>query len=235
MARWQKRIYEVLTDDNGSDENMEGRLAENAPGNFLFLLLARFCSKVGDRLASPKTTLAWLLQTLGAPPVFTGLIVPLRESGSLLPQIVLGNYLKRFPVRKWAWSAGAVAQGLAIAGCAVVAVTLTGMAAGVAIVSLMTEGGRADLFFFPAVLFLVSAAHAGVRVGRKTHVVDMAGGNKRTDYVSTSNTLIGIFLVLAGLLTGGLSMVSVEWALGVFAGLALVGALYGRRLVSTEA
>lgn len=93
--------------------------------------------KIADRLASPKTTLAWLLQALGAPAIFIGIIVPLRESGALLPQAFLGNYLKRSPRRKWTWSLGAILQGAAIADYAAVALTLTGVSAGLAVICLL--------------------------------------------------------------------------------------------------
>ena len=43
-------------------------------------------------------------------------------------------------------------------------------------------------------------------VGRKTYIVDLAAGNRRTDYVAVSNTVIGIVLLVAGL-TGSLSSV----------------------------
>lgn len=58
----------------------------------------------------------------------------------------------------------------------------------------------------PAVYFVLSIAHQGVRIGRKTYVIDLAEGNKRTDYVAVSNTLIGLILLLMGL-TGALSSV----------------------------
>ena len=373
-----------------------------------------------------------MLQALGAPPVFIGIIVPLRESGALLPQAFLGNYLKRFAVRKWAWSLGAFLQGVAIAGCALVALNHTGAAAGVAIVALlvafslargvssvtakdvlgktipkskrgqlagwadsasglvtiaaacllffldageetisgyaaylgaaaflwclialvhlrveepegetekgvspwrglrsqfsllktdlnfrnflivrslaigsglstpfiialahqrlgggaswlgvfiiveglaatltgsfwgrwadrssravlrssmmmvaillaivviyasMTGGQLANQILFPAILFLLGAAHAGVRVGRKTYIVDMAEGNKRTDYVAVGNTFIGVLLIVAGILTGLLSLISVPVALASFAVCALAGSLYGSRLPSVS-
>jgi len=139
MSTLYERLYRLVT-DTSEEEIAKGREDPHAkaiPANFLRLLMVRTGSKVADRLASPKTTLAWLLQALGAPPVFTGIIVPLRESGSLLPQAFLSNFLKRFPVRKWAWSLGAAFQGVAIAGCALVALNLRGVSAGVAIVALL--------------------------------------------------------------------------------------------------
>lgn len=132
------KVYCLLTDAEAADiQSAKDPVERAAPKNFFYLLVARTFSKIGDRLSSPKTTLAWLLQALGAPAIFAGLVVPLRESGSLLPQILLSNYLKRFATRKWAWTLGAAFQGLAILGCAGVALTLEGTAAGVAILCLV--------------------------------------------------------------------------------------------------
>ena len=39
-------------------------------------------------------------------------------------------------------------------------------------------------------------AHDGVRVRRKTYLVDMAGGTERTDYVSVSSSVIGALPLL---------------------------------------
>ena len=87
---------------------------------------------------------------------------------------------------------------------------------------------------YPAVFFLMGMAHAGVRVGRKTYIVDMAEGDKRTDYVAIANTLIGILLLLAGLITGLVSLLSVEATLSIFILLAITGAIYGKRLKSVS-
>jgi len=73
-------------------------------------------------------------------------------------------------------------------------------------------------------------AHAGVRVGRKTYIVDIAKGNDRTDYVAIANTTIGVLLLIAGALTGIISLLSIELTLGFFAVAALLGATYSYRL-----
>ncbi|HKK19338.1 MAG TPA: hypothetical protein VJ952_11720, partial [Opitutales bacterium] len=99
----------------------------------------------------------------------------------------------------------------------------------VGFVALM-DAGAIDRLFFPAVLFLNGLAHAGVRVGRKTYLVNLGGGNKRTDYVAVGNTLIGVVLILAGLLTGLIALISVHLTLAIFMLCAATGAAYGRRL-----
>jgi hypothetical protein len=77
--------------------------------------------------------LTWLLAALGAPAAITALLVPVRESGSMLPQAWLASYARSQPVRKWLWVAGSVGQAGAVAAMAIVALTLEGAAAGWAI------------------------------------------------------------------------------------------------------
>ncbi|MDX1513198.1 MAG: MFS transporter, partial [Gammaproteobacteria bacterium] len=61
-----------------------------------------------------------------------------------------------------------------------------------------SQGGAWAAYFFGAVYFVLAVAHTGVRLGRKTHLVDMAGSDKRASYVAVSNTLIGIVLLFGG-------------------------------------
>ena len=74
-----------------------------------------------------------------------------------------------------------------------------------------------------AAYFVLSIAHSGVRIGRKTYLVDMAGGNKRTDYVAVSNTTIGFALLAVGGLSGLASLVSVETALVLLGAMGVTG------------
>ena len=52
----------------------------------------------------------------------------------------------------------------------------------------------------PGAFFLLTIAHSGIRVGRKTYLLDMGSGTKRTDYVAVSNSVIGLVLLLGGIL-----------------------------------
>lgn len=430
---WIEDLYTFLS--NEEDARVCKAISDDAcrevPGNFFLILLSNSLTKIGDRLANPKTTLAWILQAVGAPAFFTGIIVPLRESGSLLPQLLIAGFIRRMSVRKWVWVTGSLMQALCVAGMAFTAMSLTGMAAGWALVGLLaafslsrglcsiaskdvmgktipktrrgrikglmgsvsgfvamaaglvmifqafqsgesgsmqlytlflfvaaglwavaasiyalvrefpgeTSGGgnaaaeamqqlkllredkpfrnfvfvRALAFgsglsapfivslahgrlggatlwlgvfiaadglaallaspilgswadrssrnllrysmlavagvlvavsifsvlkvpdwsaqsFYPCVFFALGILHSGVRLGRKTYLVDMAEGNKRTSYVAVSNTLIGVLLLAAGLLTGLVALLSVQVALGLFAAAAVLGWWLGRQL-----
>ena len=84
--------------------------------------------------------------------------------------------------------------------------------------------------FYPAAYFVLGIAHSGVRLGRKTYIVDMAGGNKRTDYVAVSNTVIGLVLLGTGLIGALAGLVSALGVIVVLSLLGLAGALLGRHL-----
>lgn len=92
-----------------------------------------------------------------------------------------------------------------------------------AALSLKPEIGESSLFFAGS-LFVLGIAHAGVRIGRKTHIVDIAGGDRKSEYVALSNTIIGVLLLLLGGVAGLLMGLGLELALGVLSALALVGA-----------
>ena len=52
---------------------------------------------------------------------------------------------------------------------------------------------------FPVVLYVMMIAYQGVRLGRSTHIVDMADETTRAAYTALSNTAVGVFLVAGGI------------------------------------
>ncbi|QEA39289.1 MFS transporter [Pistricoccus aurantiacus] len=88
---------------------------------------------------------------------------------------------------------------------------------------------------FAIVYGLLVIAHAGVRLGRKTYVVDMADSENRALYVALSNTLTGVLMLLLGAVLGGLAQVmGTSWLLLVLAGFALAAAASAQRLPEVE-
>ena len=104
---------------------------------------------------------------------------------------------------------------------------------GLQAVEPVREAGGAILY--PATFLLLALAHTGVRVARKTYVVDMAGDERRTEYVAVSNTAIGVLLLVAGAVSGGLALLGPEVALGFLAVAGLVSALVSRSLPDVSA
>lgn len=426
MALSSDRLYDYLADEE--DARVCKEISDDAckvvPGNFFLILLSQWLTKLGDGLFNAKTVLPWLLTSVGAPAFFSGLLVPIRESGSLLPQLLFGGLLRAYPVRKWFFVLGCVLQGLSVLAIAWVAGRLEGMSAGIAVVLLLigfslarglcsvaskdvmgktipktrrgrlggysdslaglitllvaatmildfelasrltfllvlagllwgvaalvyarideypgaTEGGGnafkealaslsilrtdkafrrfitvrclmmssglaapylvilaqqqdmslAGLGYFIAIsglasfvsgtiwgrladvssrrvmiytawatavlcvlaalgvgggyhlaiwvglFFLLSVVHQGVRLGRKTYVVDIAQGNRRTDYVAVGNTLIGVMLLVIGVLLSALAQFSMLAVLLLFGASAMLAALLGLKLPEVQ-
>ena len=83
---------------------------------------------------------------------------------------------------------------------------------------------RERSWLYPSAFFILGIAHSGVRLGRKTYIIDMAGGNKRTDYVAVSNTIIGGILLITGGISALASLISIE---GIILVLSLMGLAWG--------
>ncbi|MFK8054471.1 MAG: MFS transporter, partial [Woeseiaceae bacterium] len=88
-------------------------------------------------IANPKTTLAWLTTAVGAPGYVLGMLVPIRESGSMIPQLFIGGLIRQLAVRKWVWVLGSIVQGLCIVSLGFVAMRLEGKTAGWAILAIV--------------------------------------------------------------------------------------------------
>lgn len=140
-----REAYTLLADDS------EGRVCKDIPesacndqpGNFMRHVLSLGATKSADGFADAKLILAWLFGALGVPAWLTGLLVPVREAGALLPQLGIAAAIRGLAVRKWVWVIGSVGQGLAVIGIAIAALTLEGTAAGVSIVTLLAVAALA--------------------------------------------------------------------------------------------
>jgi MFS family permease len=402
------------------------------PKNFFLIIISGTLTKLGDAISNPKTVLVWLMGYVGAPLAMIGFLVPIRESGSMLPQIFIAGFIRKLPIRKWVWVWGSLLQFVAITGIGIVALYFEGNTAGWLILLLLilfslsrglssvaskdvlgktipklrrgrlngystavsgflviavgifmllkpgeetgirfyayliffagllwflgavvyskvkeypgesSVGGKvfrealsrlsllkndkpfrnfvitrslllcsaltapyyvvlaqeylgkdlyilglfivangiassisapfwgrwADMssrkvmvraamiaavlgilmfvvvawipgmnqFFwlYPLAFFILGVAHSGVRLGRKTYIVDMAGGNKRTDYVSVSNTIIGLVLLITGGISALASFIPPEGIILILSLFGLAGAYTGHRLPEVE-
>ncbi|MBY6048042.1 MFS transporter [Vannielia litorea] len=130
------RAFETLTDESRAEaEDITEAAREAEAGNFLRHGAALSLSKLADGLIDPKLVLSWLMGALGAPAALTGLLVPVREAGALVPQLFTAARIRGMGRRKWAWAAGAAGQGLAALVILGAALLLEGWAAGVVIVA----------------------------------------------------------------------------------------------------
>lgn len=66
-------------------------------------------------------------------------------------------------------------------------------------IALDVSGLLSQVWALPSVLFVLMLAYHGIRVGRSTHLVDMATPDTRAAYTALSNTIIGVLLMLGGI------------------------------------
>lgn len=127
---------------------------------------------IGDQIVAPKTVLPWLFTAAGVPHVFTSLLVPARESLSMLPQAFISPWVTSQRSRKRVWLIGSWGQAIAAAGIALSALLLDGSVLGVAVVTLL-----AILALFRALCSIagkdvqgrtISKGHRGEITGRAT-------------------------------------------------------------------
>jgi hypothetical protein len=132
-------LYDLLTGDEDARvcRDIPEVACREQPQNFFVHIGSLVASKTGDRLSSSKLVLSWLFTALGAPAFMLGLLVPIRESLSLIPQLFVAGAIRRVGVRKWFWVAGSIVQGLAVIAMAVAALSLRGVQAGWSILGLL--------------------------------------------------------------------------------------------------
>ena len=136
-TRLERALFDRLVDDPERDGGLTGPAREAEPANYLRHGGSLASTKLADGLLDPKLVLSWLVTNLGASGVIVGLLVPIREAGALLPQLITAPRIQTMARRKWAWAGGSAVQGAAAAGIAVTGLTMEGDAAGVVICVLL--------------------------------------------------------------------------------------------------
>lgn len=118
-------------------------------------------------------------------------------------------------------------------GAAFASAVLVGLVVAVETIDL-GGGSLMAYVLFVGSYFLVTLMHTGVRIGRKTYVVDMAEGDRRTTYVAVGNSAMGLVLLVVGAVSSALAGLGVVWALLFLAGLGLLGVVSSSRLPEVE-
>ncbi len=217
-----RAAYEILADED------EGRVCRDIPeaacreqpGNFVKHVASLSATKTGDGLADPKLVLSWLLETLGAPAWQVGLLVPIREAGSLLPQLATSAWIRGRPRRKWVWAAASVGQGVSVLGMAWAAWALDGVVAGGAILAFLASfalfRSGASVSYKDVLGKTVSKSTRGTATG--------AAGSIASTLVLLFGAAIsfGLLPLTASMVTVALVVAGMLWlvAAGVFATLA---------------
>ncbi|GLP96288.1 MFS transporter [Paraferrimonas sedimenticola] len=98
----------------------------------------------------------------------------------------------------------------------ILAAALTSISCLAAALFSFSSNAVSMLAFFGLALVL-SIAHQGVRLGRKVLLVNMAKGNRRTDYVAIANSVMGLWLLALGAASALLAQWSINASFVLFA------------------
>src|SRR5690625_591151 len=120
------------------EEEMPAEAQKHIAANGLRIVSAQALQSSGDQMVNASTVLPWLFATLGVPPALTGLLVPIRESGSMLPQVFLTPWVLRVRYRKWVFITGALVQAAAVGTMALIAALAEGLVAGISLLVVLT-------------------------------------------------------------------------------------------------
>jgi len=138
-AELSERLYGALTGE-GSEERACSAIPEEActavPQNYLLNLGNGACTKLAEQLASPGLTLPWLMAAIGVPAALIGFLSPIKQVGSLLPQLAVAARIRGLARRKWVWSGAGLVQAQALLLIIPAAAFLPPLAAGFAILAL---------------------------------------------------------------------------------------------------
>lgn len=129
----QRIFNRLLTLDAQAEQELPDAVKRNMPGNALRIIGATALQNSGDQVVKASTVLPWLFHSLGVPSALVGLLVPIRESGSMLPQALLTPIVLRVRERKWVFVVGAAVQAAMVAAMAAIAALSEGVLAGVLI------------------------------------------------------------------------------------------------------
>lgn len=179
------KAYELITDEGEERacEAISERACKETPGNFFKNVFSGSLSKLAEQLVSPGTTLPWILAALGVPNLFTGALVPIKDAGSLLPQLFVSAKIRAYAIRKWFWVIPALIQALALFAMAFVVLGTEGNTAGILILSL---------------LLLFSLASGVASISFKDVIGKTIPKGKRGQLLAMRSTIGGILTLAAG-------------------------------------
>ncbi|MGO2101463.1 MAG: MFS transporter [Psychroflexus halocasei] len=106
------KFYEYLTENTDSRicKSIPDSDCTHVPKNFTLNVANGSLTKLAEKIISPNLTLAWILSFLSAPVFLIGMLVPIKDVGSLLPQLIVSGKIRSFSIRKNFWTISALVQ-----------------------------------------------------------------------------------------------------------------------------
>lgn len=109
-----QETYEILSGEDSERvcKAIPDDACKHVPKNYVLNVINGSCTKLAEQLAGPKVVLPWLLSAIGAPQFISGLLMPVKQAGSLIPQLAVSGKIREFSVRKWFWVGAGLSQSV---------------------------------------------------------------------------------------------------------------------------
>lgn len=180
------KIYDLLTDDElRSCDAIPEEACTEVPRNFTLNVINGSSTKLAEELISPGVTLPWILSAIGAPAFMAGLLVPIKNAGSLMPQLLVSANIRAYSIRKYFWGSAALVQALCMFLMGVSVLLLPGVTASWALVGL---------------LLIFSIASGVASVAFKDVVAKTIPKGTRGQMLASRASFGGVFSLIAGLI-----------------------------------
>jgi len=204
QTTFTENLYNRITGDEDARvcKDIPEAACNDQPRNFFSYLIANVLGKIADEIASAKLIIPWLFGMLSVPAVFVGFLVPIRESGVLLPQLAVASFIRGMAIRKTVWLVGSVLSALSLFGMAYAALNYEGVAAG-------------STILFALVIFSLSRGLCSVSA--KDVLGKTISKSRRGALMGWSASISGIGILLTGLWLSTADLN--EYSLNIFAGL----------------
>ncbi|SEA78320.1 MFS-type transporter involved in bile tolerance, Atg22 family [Desulfuromusa kysingii] len=154
MMSSKEHLSGILSNDDDLDRacrSIPKESCQEASKNFTINVCNGAASKLAEQVAGPNLILPWLFQLLGTPVWMFGFLMPIKQSFSLLPQMVVAGQIRKLALRKWVWVVAAMVQALCLLLMVPVALWLSPVSAGFSLLGLLvvfsTASGAASVAF----------------------------------------------------------------------------------------
>lgn len=173
-----ERLYELLVEEEDARVCLDipDAACDQQPLAFTIQLGAQTLTKIGDALTSSRLVLAWMLGAIGAPALLISLLVPIRESLSLLPQLAIAQWVREHTIRKWFWVIGSLGQAAALLAMVAALLLLPGVPASYCIIVMLALFSLARGICSVAAKDVLGKTVSKSRRGRLTGLAASAAG-----------------------------------------------------------
>lgn len=206
MKNLKKYLSGILSTDDNLDRacrNIPPESCRQVKWNFTSNVANGAASKLAEQIAGPNLILPWLFQVLGAPVWMFGFLMPIKQSCSLFPQMVVAGRIRQLALRKWVWVGSGLVQALCLLMMIPVALWFPATAGGFVLLGLLiifsTASGTASVAFQDVLGKTIDKGQRGSLLARRAFIggiLTTAAGLILNRFHDTQQELTPILILL---------------------------------------